>query len=86
VTARYTIAYAPAATKQVRHLDPPVRRRILAAISPLTDDPRPPGCKALQGQPGYRIRVGDRRVIYHVDDQAVTVLVVRVGPRGSIYR
>jgi mRNA interferase RelE/StbE len=61
VTARYTIAYTPSATKQVRHLDPPVRRRILAAISLLADDPRPPGCKALQGQPGYRIRVGDWR-------------------------
>jgi mRNA interferase RelE/StbE len=86
VTARYTIAYTPAATKQVRHLDPPIRRRILTAISRLADDPRPPGCKALQGQPGYRIRVGDWRIIYHVDDQAVTVLVVRVGARGSVYR
>lgn len=86
MTARYTIAYTPAATKHVRHLDPPVRRRVLAAISLLADNPRPPGCKALQGQPGYRIRVGDWRVIYHVDDRAVTVLVVRVGPRGSVYR
>lgn len=82
----YAIKYTPAADKEVRSLDPPVRRRVLAAIGRLADDPRPAGCKAMQGRPGYRVRVGDWRVIYLVDDVAVVVMVVRVGGRGSVYR
>lgn len=84
--SRYAVSLTRAATKDVAQLDPPVRRRVLAVIARLADDPRPAGCKALQGRPGYRVRAGDWRVIYTVDDQAVTVLVVKVGPRGSVYR
>lgn len=86
MSVRYTLDYTPAATKELRSLDPPIRRRVLVAIGRLADDPRPPGCKALQGRPGHRIRVGDYRIIYEIDDTEITVLIVRVGPRGAIYR
>jgi mRNA interferase RelE/StbE len=84
--SRYAITYTAAARKQLRQLDLAPRRRVIDAIEALTDEPRPHGCKALQGRDGYRVRVGDWRVIYTVDDRAVTVLVVKVGPRGSVYR
>jgi len=81
----YSVTFTGAASKQVRQLDPPVRRRVVAAIARLSADPRPAGCVALRGRPGYRLRVGDWRVLYRVDDAAVTVLVVKVGSRGSVY-
>jgi mRNA interferase RelE/StbE len=53
----------------------------------LEQNPRPPGCKQLAGDSGfYRIRVGDYRVIYSIEDDVLLVLVLKVGPRRDIYR
>ena len=53
---------------------------------PCTSPPRPPGCKKLEGKRSYyRIRVGDYRVIYTINDGILRVLVVEVGHRGSVY-
>ncbi len=84
----YAVEFDRGAAKELRRLDLPVRRRILAAVAALADDPRPAGCKAMAAWPPahYRIRVGDYRVIYAVKDAALVVLVVRVGHRGSVYR
>ena len=60
--------------------------RMNEAIDALRDDPRPPGCKKLGGGAGYRIRVGEWRAIYRVNDQERTVDVVRVAHRRDIYR
>ena len=40
----------------------------------------------LQGRPGYRLRVGDWRVIYTIKDEEIVILVLKIGPRGSVYR
>jgi mRNA interferase RelE/StbE len=77
----YGLKYASAAEKQIDKLDRQVARRIVAAIERLAHDPRPPGCKQLTGHPGYRVRVGDYRVTYLVDDAATVVSVQRVGHR-----
>ncbi len=83
----YAIEWRPSARKEVRGLDPPVRRRVITAIEALADDPRPPGSITLTGSPGWRrIRIGGYRVIYDVNDRALVVLVLRVGSRGDIYR
>jgi len=87
--ARYLVEFTSAARKQLRGIDPPVRRRVLAAISLLATDPRPAGCKALSGAQlagVFRIRVGDYRVLYVVEDAALSVLVVGVGHRSQVYR
>jgi mRNA interferase RelE/StbE len=60
--------------------------RMNEAIDALGDDPRPPGCKKLGGRAGYRIRVGEWRAIYRVNDQERTVDVVQVAHRRDIYR
>ena len=53
----------------MRKLEPGLRRRILAALAGLEDDPRPPGVKKLAGfEDAWRIRVGDHRVLYEVED------------------
>jgi mRNA interferase RelE/StbE len=70
----------------VASLEKPLRRRILAAIDALADDPQPPGCKKLVGQDGWRIRVGDYRILYELHDRVLLVIVVDIGHRGEIYR
>lgn len=81
----YRIELRPAAVRALRKLDPQVRRRIQGAIALLARDPRPPGARALQGRPGLRVRVGDYRIIYTVEDDVLRVVVVRLGHRRDIY-
>ncbi|MGI8679546.1 MAG: type II toxin-antitoxin system RelE family toxin [Jatrophihabitans sp.] len=83
----YTIEWKPSARKEVRKLDPTIRRRLIEAVTALGGEPRPPGSVTLTGSPGWRrIRIGGYRVIYDVRDDALVVLVLRAGPRGSVYR
>ena len=60
--------------------------RLRGAIWELGDDPKPHGCRKLSGRDGWRIRVGDYRVIYEIDDEAREVTVLDVGHRRDIYR
>ncbi len=61
-------------------------RRILNRIEALTEDPRPPGCEKLTGQERYRLRQGRYRIVYSIQDDELTVWVVKVGHRKQIYR
>lgn len=62
-------------------------KRRLACITALEQDPRPSGCKKLRGATNtYRIRSGDYRVVYTIEDAELLVLVVRVGHRREVYR
>ena len=81
----YRIELRPAAARALHKLDPHVRHRIQGAIALLAKDPRPPGARALQGRPGLRVRVGDYRIIYTVDNDVLLVVVVRLGHRRDIY-
>ncbi len=81
----YRIELRPAAVRALRKLDPQVRHRVQGAIALLAHDPRPPGARALQGRQGLRVRVGDYRIIYTVEDDVLLVVVVRLGHRRDIY-
>ena len=61
-------------------------RRIVKRIGKLAADPRPDGCEKLSGQERFRIRRGDYRIVYSVDDAARTVEIVKIGRRSEIYR
>jgi mRNA interferase RelE/StbE len=61
-------------------------RRILNRIETLAEDPRPPGCEKLTGQERYRLRQGRYRIVYSIQDDELTVWVVKVGSRKHIYR
>ena len=75
------------ALRALTKLDKPVRRRVQAAIDGLGERPRPPGVIALQGLRGAcRLRGGNYRVIYTVEDSRLVVLVVDIGHRREIYR
>jgi mRNA interferase RelE/StbE len=82
----YRVELRPAAIRTLRKVDPQHRRRIQGAIALLAQDPRPPGARALQGRPGLRVRVGDYRIIYTVEDDVLLVVVVTVGHRREVYR
>ena len=83
----YTVQLAPAAQRQMRGLPQAVQGRLLPRIADLSSEPRPQGCKKLRGEAElYRIRVGGYRVIYAIDDDALTVMVVKVADRKEAYR
>jgi mRNA interferase RelE/StbE len=85
--AAYTVDARPRVRKALRQLDPKVRADVLAKMRALATDPRPPGAEALQGHPPFlRVRAGDYRIIYAIDDQARMVTVAMVGHRREIYR
>ncbi|WP_336501332.1 type II toxin-antitoxin system RelE/ParE family toxin [Microbacterium paraoxydans] len=83
---RYRVEFTTAAAKEVRKLDPPLCRRILAGISDLEREPRPHGVRKLAGfDNAWRVRIGDYRVLYEVVDERVLVTVVRVAHRRDVY-
>jgi len=83
--SKYRIELRPAAVRALRNLDPPVSHRIHGAIAMLAHDPRPPAARALRGRPGYRVRVGDYRILYAVADDVLLVVVVTLGHRRDVY-
>ncbi|MGH3264570.1 MAG: type II toxin-antitoxin system RelE family toxin [Trebonia sp.] len=85
--AAYTIDVRPRARRSLRQLDPSVRKAVARVIDSLANDPRPSGFLPLTGhRPYLRVRSGDYRVIYSVDDQARVVTIAAVGHRREIYR
>jgi mRNA interferase RelE/StbE len=82
----YTIEFRPQALRTLRKLDAQQQARIRGAIILLSRDPRPPGSRKLQGREGYRVRIGDFRVIYAIEDSLLTILVVAIGHRREVYR
>jgi len=75
----YHVEVTASAFHPLKKLDPHDRPRIQGAIALLGKDPRPPGSRPLKGRPGFRVRVGDYRILYTVNDSIVTVVVVGVG-------
>ena len=84
---RYEIIVAPSAAREMRKLDPQGRRRVQAAIELLAETPRPPAATQLVGGAGeWRVRTGDYRIIYEINDESIIVLVLRIGHRRDVYR
>ena len=83
----YTVTLRPQARRTLSRLDGPARKAVAQAIDALADDPRPHGVRAIQGhRPYLRVRSGDYRVIYAVDDAARTVRIAVIGHRRDVYR
>ena len=61
-------------------------RKILAAIESLSEEPRPSGIEKLSGQERYRVRQGNYRIIYEINDNEIIVVIVKVGHRKDVYR
>lgn len=83
--AKYTVLLSLKAQKQLDKLSDNIAEPIIQAISELEKNPRPAGCKKLKGRDGYRIRVGNYRVIYEIVDTELIVDVITLGHRKDIY-
>ncbi len=84
--ASYELSIKPSAVKELKKLPLRDRRRIVDRIFELSSRPRPVGCEKLSGRERYRVRQGDYRVLYSVDDEAREVTVFKIGHRGEVYR
>lgn len=81
----YRIELRPAAIRALKRIGQQDRDRIRGAIALLSHNPRPPGAKALRGRDGLRVRVGNYRMIYTVQDDVLLVVVVTLGHRRDVY-
>ena len=86
--ASYRVLIKPSAAKEIEAVGQKKdRKRIVASILALADEPRPVGCEKLAGRRDrYRVRVGRYRVVYSIADAELLVLVVRVAHREDVYR
>jgi mRNA interferase RelE/StbE len=82
----YRIIIVRSAQKELADLPEAVYDRVVAAIRNLATTPRPSGCVKLQRSDDWRIRIGQYRVIYRINDDEVVVSVVKVGHRSNVYR
>jgi mRNA interferase RelE/StbE len=73
------------ARQGLRRLSQTAHRRVVEVLRELEDDPRPPGCAKLRAGLGWKIHVGDYRILYTIDDAAQRVDVWYIGPRGGAY-
>lgn len=82
----YQVQVSKSAAKELAKLTPPVVSRIVPELIKLAEDPRPAGCKKLKGTGNiYRIRVGDYRIVYAVDDIVRIVDIRKIGHRRDVY-
>ena len=84
----YRIVFTKQADRALRKMSRNQARLVREKLDQLAQDPyaRNPNLIRLQGRPGYRLRVGDWRVIYEIEDDRLVTLVLKIAPRGDIYR
>ena len=84
--ASYNVRIKPSAIKELEALPAKDRRRIATKIQALGNNPRPVGCEKLAGHDKYRIRQGNYRVLFTIEDDVLIVTVIAIGNRRDIYR
>jgi mRNA interferase RelE/StbE len=83
----YDVILANQAERDLRRLSPQIFRRVIDEIKSLGEEPRPPGCRKLAGSVSdYRVRVGDYRILYEIQDETREVRIYRVRNRSEAYR
>ncbi|MBS0183963.1 MAG: type II toxin-antitoxin system RelE/ParE family toxin [Nitrospira sp.] len=83
----YSIVITRSAEKELRAIPSGDLKRVVDRIRGLAQQPRPSGCEKLSGESErYRIRQGDYRIVYSIDDTARLVAVVKIGHRREVYR
>jgi len=84
--ASYKLLITRSASKELEEVPRKDRNRIIAKIRGLQGDPRPPGSEKLSGDDKYRLRQGDYRILYEIEDPQLIITVVRIGNRRDVYR
>jgi mRNA interferase RelE/StbE len=83
--AEYDIYFRESVWKDVKKIPKKDLRNILKRINDLSEDPRPLGCEKLTGLDRYRLRRGKYRIVYSIQDQELTVWIVKIGHRKDVY-
>ena len=84
--ASFRLLFKRSAEKELRKIAPRDLQRLIRAVQALAHDPRPPGARMLKGPERYwRVRQGDYRVVYEIDDAAAQVVIIKVGHRREVY-
>ena len=84
--ANYEILIKRSATKELEALPRSYRQKVARKVSGLSSNPRPQGSEKLSGEEKYRLRQGDYRIVYEVNDGARQVIVVTIAHRKDVYR
>lgn len=84
--AEYEILFKESVWKDLKKVSKSDLKRILSRVEKLGDDPRPTGCEKLTGEELYRVRQGNYRIVYSIQDNELTVWVIKVGHRKDVYR
>lgn len=79
------MVFTKSALRRLNRVSAEVRARMAEAIEQLGSNPRPAGCVKLKGRAEWRLRVGDYRVLYRIDDEKLIVTVVDAGHRSDVY-
>ena len=84
----YRIQYRLSVVKILRRLPRNVAKTVVGKINQLAENPYAPNnnITRLTGEPGYRLRVGDWRVLYEIDDDTLVIEIIKIGPRSGVYR
>ena len=83
---RYRLEIKKSAVKEIERLPRKDMKAVLERIETLSDNPRPHDCKKLSAQEKYRVRCGNYRILYSIEDDILIVFVVKVGHRKDVYR
>jgi mRNA interferase RelE/StbE len=84
--ASYKLQIKPSAAKELENLPKQDRLRVIERIRRLADDPRGPGTEKLSGAEKYRVRQGNYRIIFMIEDRIITVIILKIGDRKEVYR
>ncbi len=84
--ASYRIEVKRSASKEIADLPKAECQRVVARIQALGDEPRAHGCEKLTGDDKYRVRQGNYRILYEIDDESRVITIVKVGNRKEVYR
>jgi mRNA interferase RelE/StbE len=83
---RYAVEFKPSARRELENLSDRLIARVITKVENLSDDPRPSGCKKLRvHKDTWRVRVGDYRIVYNIDDLEKTVSITRIAHRNAVY-
>jgi mRNA interferase RelE/StbE len=86
VTESYKVSLKKSAEKELRSIPARDIEKIVEKLKGLAHQPRPHGCEKLEGQERYRLRQGDWRMIYSINEEEKSVMVVKIGNRREVYR
>ena len=84
----YQIRYRSSATKMLQRMPNNIAKTVVGKINQLAQNPYAPNnnITRLTGEPGYRLRVGDWRVLYEIHDETLVIEILKIGTRGGVYR